>query len=132
MAKLLQAVNKYGPKIELKNTAGLDRLADWMVMRTTLTKSEVMLMFQEMGECILYFNMEGTPVKISGVGTFTPLIDRDGVFKVSFRADMDLKNGMNTPDKFGGVLANKTNIGITNEQLKELWDAEHPGDPLEI
>ena len=38
MANLLQAVNKYGPKVELKTTTHLDQVAEWMAMRTGLNK----------------------------------------------------------------------------------------------
>ena len=76
------------------------------------------------------FNKDGAPVKLPGVGTFTPSTDRDGKINIGFRADTALKNGLNASGAFRGVIANKTNIGVTNEKLKELWDADHSGDPL--
>lgn len=132
MANLLQAVNKYGPKLELKTTAQLEKVAEWMTMRTGLNKSEVMMVLQEMSEAILNFNKDGTPVKLPGIGTFTPSIDKQGVISVSLRADTALKNGLNAPGAFSGGIANKANIGVTNEKLKELWDADHPDDPLNV
>jgi hypothetical protein len=27
---------------------------------------------------------------------------------------------------------NKSNVGLDNDGFKALWDADHPGDPLEI
>jgi hypothetical protein len=132
MANLLQAVNQYGPKIDLQRTAQLGDLAEFTAMRTGLNKSEVMMSLQEESEAILFFCRDGKPVKLPGIGTFTPGIGRDGTFSINFRADMDLKNGMNTPNTFKGVIANLANAGITNEKLKELWDADHPDDLLTI
>lgn len=120
------------PRLELKPTAHLDDVAEWTAMRTGLNKSEVMMVFQEESEVILNFCKAGTPVKIPSVGTFTPSIDRNGELSINFRADVELKNGMNTPNAYKGQIKNKANTAITNEALKALWDAAHPEDPLEI
>jgi nucleoid DNA-binding protein len=132
MASILQATNYFGPKLELRSTAQLEKLAEWMAMRTGLNKSEVLMVLQEMSDAILNFNKEGTPVKFPGVGTFTPSINRNGEFSINFRADMALKNGMNTPNAYSGTIRNKANSGIDNAALKALWDAEFPDDPLVI
>ena len=132
MAKFIQAVAQYGPRAELKPTAQLEKVAEWMAMRTGLNKSEVMMVLQEQSEAILYFNKDGIPVKLPGVGTFTPSVDGEGAYSISFRADMALKNGINTPNAYEGVVKNSERIGLTKEQYKELWDSEHPEDPLEI
>ena len=132
MSTILQAVNQYGPKLEFKPTAQLEKVAEWMAMRTGLNKSEVMMVFQESSEAILYFCKSGQPVKIPGVGTFTPSMDRNGEVLINFRADMELKNGINTPSAYDGVIVNRERIGWTNSQYKELWDADHPSDPLVI
>ena len=132
MSTLLQAVNQYGPKLELKPTAKLEKLAEWMAMRTGMNKSEAMMVFQETSEAILWFCKDGQPVKLPGVGTFTPSLNREGEILINFRADMELKNGINTPSAYGGVIANRERIGWTNEQYKEAWDAEHPEDLLVI
>ena len=132
MAKILQAVSQYGPKLELKPTAQLDKLAEWMAMRTGINKSEAMMVFQESSEAILYFCKGGQPVKIPGVGTFTPSMDRNGELMINFRADMELKNGINTPSAYEGEVANKERIGWTNQQYKAIWDLNHASDPLVI
>ena len=43
MAKILQAVNAYGPKLDLNKTAQLKEVVNWMSSRTGLNKSEVMM-----------------------------------------------------------------------------------------
>ena len=132
MAKLVQAVNIYGPKVDHKPTAQLDKISDWISMRTGLNKSDVLMAFTEISDAILYYNRDGVPAKILGVGTFSPYINRAGEFSVHFRADMALKNGINSPGNYQGELLNKERIGLSNEEYKTLWDADHPGDPLEV
>jgi nucleoid DNA-binding protein len=132
MARIVQAVNVYGPKVELNPTVQLAQVADWMAMRTGLNKSEVMMVLQEMSEAILYFNNQGTPVKLLGVGTFSPSIDREGAFKINLRADTALRNGINAPGAYSGQVRNKDRVGLDDAGYKELWDADHPDDPLEV
>jgi nucleoid DNA-binding protein len=132
MARIVEAVRDYGPRVDLNPTAQLEHVADWMTMRTGLNKSEVMMMLQETHEAILYLNKQGTPVKLPGVGTFTPSVDREGTFKVNFRADSALKNGLNAPGAYSGPVRNKDRVGLDNAGYKALWDADHPDDPLDI
>ncbi len=130
MANLLQAVNAYGPKLDLNKTAQLDRVVAWMSSRTGVNKSEVMMVLQELHEALIFFNSEGTPVKLPGVGTFTPTINRSGEIKMAFRADMALKKAMKNSDAYVGRMKNKSAGALTNEDLKRMWDADHPDDPL--
>jgi len=132
MAKMLQAARVYGPKLDLNSTVQLGKVADWMAMRTGLNKSEIIMVLQEISEAILFYNEQGTPVKLPGVGTFRPSIDRHGKLKINLRADMALKNGINTTNAYTGDITNKNRIGLDNAGYKELWDADHPDDPLEI
>lgn len=132
MARIMQAVRDYGPKVDLNPTAQLEQVADWMAMRTGLNKSEVMMVLQEANEAILYFNSQGTPVKLPGVGIFTPSISREGTFKINLRTDVNLKKRINARDAYTGTVNNKNRIGLDNAGYKALWDADHADDPLEI
>ncbi len=132
MAYLIQAMQAYGPKIELNETVQLNEVAKWMAMRTGLNKSEVMLVLQELNEAIIYFNCQGTPLKLPGIGIFSPSINREGTLKVNLRTDNELRNGVNNAGAYVGRVLNKSAIGLTNEEYKDLWDADHPDDPLEL
>lgn len=132
MAKLLSAHQAFGPQLKLNNTVHLDQVSTWIAMRTNVNKSEVMRMLQELNEAILYFNSQGTPVKLPGIGIFTPSIDRHGHININLRADTALNQGINTPRAYTGPIRNKANIGMDNGAYKELWDEANPNDPLEI
>ena len=132
MAKILQAVRDYGPKLELQDTAHLEQVADWMAMRTGLNTSEIVMLLQEVNEAILFYNRQGIPVKLPGVGTFSPSIDRHGKIKINLRVDPALKRSINNLDTYTGRIKNKQRINLDNAGYKELWDADHPDDPLEV
>lgn len=132
MAKLLSAHQAFGPQLKLNHTIHLDQVSAWIAMRTNVNKSEVVRMLQELNEAILYFNSQGTPVKLPGIGIFAPSIDRHGQISINLRTDVALRQGINTPRAYSGPIRNKANIGMDNGAYKELWDEANPNDPLEI
>lgn len=132
MASILQVLGLLGPKPVLKPTAEIERIGEWLSMRTSLKVSEVLLLMRELLDCLLYFLRDGTPVRLPGVGTFTPSMDRAGVLNINFRADVTLKARLNDQGKYTGEILNRENIGITNEDLKRIWDSDHPDNPLQF
>lgn len=132
MANILQAIQAYGPHIEPNVTIKTDVYAEWMSMRTGLNKSAIIMVLQELNEAILFFNRQGTPVYVTGIGTFSPSVDRHGQIKINLRPDVKLKKGINRPDLFSGRMVNKKHVGLSDEEYKQLWDSDHPDDPLEI
>lgn len=132
MAKLIQAISTYGPRLDLNKTAQIGQVSEFIASRTGLNKSEIVMVLQELNEAIIFFSKLGTPVKLPEVGTFTPSINRDGKYNIGFRADMSLKNGINSAGAYQGRMANKENIGKTNAEFKAIWDLAHPGDLLEL
>jgi hypothetical protein len=71
LADLLAAHHVYGPQLELNPTVQPDQIADWMSMRAGTNTSEAIMVLQELNEAILYFNCQGTPVKLPGIGIFS-------------------------------------------------------------
>jgi hypothetical protein len=132
MARIMQAVRDYGPRVVHNQTAQVEQLASWIEARTSLNKSEIVGVLTEVNEAITFFNNMGTPVKFPGVGTFRPSINRHGQFKINFRADPSLKKSINAEGAYTGDVLRMKNAGLSNEEYKALWDADHPDDPLEF
>jgi hypothetical protein len=132
MAKMLEAHREYGPRLRLNATAQLEEVAEWLAMRTGVNKNEILMVTQEFKEAILYFNRRGTPVKLPGIGTFAPSIDRGGTIKINLRTDARLRKQINAPSAYVGPVINASHIGIDDQVYKSLWDETHPGDPLQI
>lgn len=132
MANFLKAHRAFGPQLRLNQPVDLDELVEWMAMRTNLSKGMVMMMLQELNEAILYFNRQGTPVKLPGIGTFSPSIDRNGGYDIHLRLDPQLRRGINAPRAYTGRIHNRMHIGLDDAQYKAIWDQAHPDDPLEL
>ena len=132
MANLLQAIQAYGPRLDLNKMAQMSQITEYISSRTGLNKSEIIMVLQELNEAIIFFGKNGTSVKLPEVGIFKPGISRDGKISIGFRADVSLKNALNAPSAYIGEIINKANIGKTNAEFKVLWDADHPTDLLEL
>lgn len=132
MANFLQAIRKFGPKLRLNNIVSQNELAEWIAMRTGQTPGEVALMLLELAAAVLYFNRRGTPVKLAGLGIFSPSISRDGKYRIKIRPDAKLVKGINADAAFNGRVLNRDTIGLDNDGFKAMWDAEYPDDPLEL
>jgi nucleoid DNA-binding protein len=132
MAKILEAVRDFGPKVKANPTVQLPQLAAWIAMRTSVNKGEVAMILQELNEAVYYFNCQGTPVKLDGIGTFKPSVNRSGEYSINMLPDRTLAKSLNNAAAFTGTVNNKSNIGLTNEAYKTLWDAAHPENPLEV
>lgn len=132
MARIVQAVRRYGPKLRYTRTAQLDDVVEWMAIHTGLNRGEVLLMLAELHDAILFFNRQGQSVKLPDIGTFSGGIDRGGNLRLNFRVDPGLKTAFGRRYEYVGEILNKSRIGWTDEQYKELWDAANPDDPLAI
>jgi len=106
----------------------MEELIDLIASRTGLNEGEVRQVLFELRDSVVFYNLQGRPVKLEGLGTYRPVIELDGKLKVGHRADMDIKNRLNTPGDFRGEIANRENIGKTGDDLVAMWDEAHPDD----
>ncbi len=130
MAARIKAIKALKPRIELARTAGRRDLTEMMMARTGLNEGETLLVQYELRDVLLYFARMGRPVKVEGLGTFTPAVGADGSFHLNFRAEVALKRALNEPGKFWGQLANSKNIGKSADELAAQWNELHPDDPV--
>ncbi len=108
-----------------------DDLVDFIARATALNESGVRQVLLELRDAVVFFNLRGQPVKLEGLGTYTPTIGMDGEFGVGHRADIEIKNQLNVPGKFGAEIENREYIGKTSDELVTLWNEEHPDDLVE-
>jgi len=59
----------------------------------------------ELRDDTLFYNLQGQPVRLEGLGTYTPKVSLDDTFGIGHRADMKIKNGLNAPDAFSARLS---------------------------
>lgn len=131
MAKLIQAVAKYGPRIELIEAADTERFMELITQRTTLSAGVVKNVQESEVETLIGLLKEGRPVH-TGIAIFTPSIDLEGNIDISVRVDKRILTALNAYGAFTGKVLRSENIGKSTEELAELWNEEHPEDPIVV
>ena len=129
MAKLIQAIATYGPRIQLMEAVLPRRFMELITYRTTLSTGVVKNVQESEVETLIGLLMEGRPVH-TGVAIFTPVIDSKGNLSVSVRVDKRIISALNAPGAFTGRISNSTNIGRTSEEIAALWNQGHPDNPV--
>lgn len=131
MAKTIQAVAKYGPRIDLMEAADDNRFMELITQRTTLSAGVVKNVQESEVETLTGLLREGRPVH-TGVAIFTPSITLDGKIDVSVRVDKRIIAALNSNGNFSGRVNNAENIGKDSEELVYLWNEEHPEDLIPV
>lgn len=132
MAKLVQAVVRYGPKVVRPRALRDHELAEWLAGRTGLTRAQVAAVLYELSAAISFFNRAGMTVRLPAVGSFLPMVRHSGLLRIRYIMAPELRHEMNAAGAFAGEIANRAHIGMRPEDLKALWDAEFPDDPVEL
>jgi hypothetical protein len=133
VARLIQAIREYGPELELGPMAEAEDVIEWMPENNrALRKSTIRATLMQIVEAVLHFNGQGIPVRLEGLGIFTPSIDCNGSIKHGYRADAKLKKRNTAQGAYTGRIINGEHTGLDNDGYKELWDADHPDDHLEV
>ena len=130
MAKQIQAINKYCPRIKLGKTVQEKELIEYIADRTGLNKGDLRMVLSELSDAVIFFNKRGEGVKLEGLGIYSPKIDLKGKISITHFLDDGISNALNAADAFTGEIENKTNIGKTAEDLVEMWNKEFPDDPV--
>lgn len=129
MAKLIQAISTYGPRIDLEKAVDPHRFLELITQRTTLSAGVVRNVQESEVETLIGLLNEGRPIH-TGIAIFTPVIDLQGKLGVSVRVDKRIIAALNAPNAFKGKITNRTNIGKTSREIAGLWNKEHADDPV--
>lgn len=129
MASRIQAINAYRPRVKNGRRVENQELVAFIARSTGLNESGVSQVLLEMRDALVFFNRQGRPVKLEGLGTYTPTIDLEGEINVSHRADTHLKRALNDGN-FAGDIENRENIGKTSDDLVQMWNDDNPDDPV--
>jgi hypothetical protein len=131
MAKLIKAFAIYGPKIDLMEAADPQRFMELITNRTTLSPGVVKNVQESEVETLIGLLKEGRSVH-TGIAIFRPTIDAQGNLSVSVRVDKRILAALNVPGAFTGKVTNNANIGLSTQEMVQLWNEEHPEDPIEL
>lgn len=132
MATFIQAVAQYGPRLKRLPRVRLDEMAIRLADITGVRKGEVTRVLYELQAAMQHYHRRGASVELMGIGTFMPTMRSDGSIRIVFRPDRAILKAMGNPVVYEGAIVNRENIGLSPDEYKALWDADHPDDPLEL
>jgi hypothetical protein len=130
MAKRIQAVQKFGPKLALGKAANEDEYIDLVTHNSGISRGEVLQIQAEDAEALIYLLKQGRPVH-TATAIYTPTIKQDGRIEVNVRIRKNVTGQINVPGEFKGDVINSENIGKSADELCDQWDAEFPDDLIE-
>ncbi len=129
MASYIKAIKALCPRLELGRFASRQRYLELTTQYTTLSPGVVMNVQENELETLAGLLLEGRPVH-SGTAIYTPSINLKGELDIKVRVDKRLLQAVRTRGAFHGKIRNAENIGKSTAELVELWNREHPEDPV--
>ena len=131
MAKRIQAISAYRPRIRIHRTVFSKEIARFIAERTGLNPSEIISVLTELHHAVEYHCQRSQSVEIEKLGHYTPRIQLDGDVYVRSRVNNQLHRAMNDADEIDFAIENRDNIGLTVDELVAMWNEENPDDPIE-
>lgn len=132
MAKPIEAISAYRPRVKKRGTARKEQIAEWMADRTLLTEGQARAALSDVSEAALFYLLNRQDVEIEGLGRLIMDIDLDGQLTLGLKLETDFVKELNARfEKNAVTLLNAENVGKSSAELYDLWDAEHPDDPVE-
>lgn len=132
MANQIHAVQAYTPRVLLSDTIEIDDVAEYIEGRTAFNAGAIVNMLMEFKSTLTVFALRGMAVKLKGLGTFSPTIDKDGGVSLNFRPDKGLRSDLNVKGKFKGNIKNRDMLGASVSDFVDRWNAEHPDDQIKV
>jgi hypothetical protein len=130
MAKEVQAVRAYTPRVVQGKLVEMTILARAIAARTSFNTGAILNMLYEFKEVLTEYALSGLPVRLEGLGIFSPTVNKDGEFDLNYRTDVFLKNELNKRRAFRGDMKNRDMIGKSMDDMIERWNREHPEDKI--
>jgi hypothetical protein len=129
MAQKIHAIAAYRPRIQMMEAADQNRFMALITSRMTLSPGVVKNVQESEVETLIGLLLEGRPVH-TGIAIFTPSIDLDGDIHIRVKVDKRIRATLNTPGAFTGQVSNSENIGMSSDDLVDLWNTDNPSDPV--
>ena len=132
MAKMVQAVQKFGPKVVYGPTAKIDELAGWMARSSGLNPHAARMALGELSDAILFYLRRGSPVTLPGLGRFRVTVGRFGELSMHILPERAFLRDVRDARRYVGFRENLDRAVWTDADYKTAWDTEFPDDPLEL
>jgi hypothetical protein len=130
MAKLIEAITAYRPRIVQGRAIDEERYVELMTERSALSRGVIKNFQESEVENIIAILRDGRPLH-TGNAIYTVSIALDGSYEVNVKLKKRISQALNAPGAFRGQIANAENIGKTSSELMDMWDRDHPNDLVE-
>ncbi len=130
MAKKIQAIQLYGPRLELAKSAREDEFLDLVTFNSGVNRGTVRHVQEATLEALIFLLKQGRAVH-TGTAVYRPVIKQDGHIVIYAYVVRQVEDQVNVYDEFKGTVIHPESIGMNSEALYDRWDAEHPDDLIE-
>lgn len=113
--------NRQFPRIKLNGILEKKGLVRFINNSSTFSEGDIVGVITALKGALLNHLKEATPVRLEGIGIFSPTLKLDGRVNIRFRADKEFVRELNTrKDSLRGSIKNKKNVGKTLDDLQEI------------
>lgn len=129
MAKRIQAVVQYGPRLRPATPLSGEELIEQITEGSNESKSSVLAVLSALDSALDQALKTGRIVQLPNRTHYRPTGKQDGSIKIKVRVNPEVKRDVN--DNFRGEWLNAENIGVGIDGLIAQWNEAHPDDPVE-
>lgn len=130
MAHVMKAIQAYSPRVTIPRMVEINEIVDYIADRTGLNTGTILYVMMELRDSLLTYTGMGYSVKLPGLGSYAPTIDKEGTFGINHTPDKQLLQRLNDANRFTGSIRNKDMIGKSIDDFIERWNEEHPEDKV--
>ncbi len=132
MSKKIQAISAYRPRIKKNSTASEKMVAARMEDRSQMSIGQVRAVFSDFGDTAMFYLLNRQDVELGEMGKFIIDIGLDGTVSLGFKVNARYLHKLDALFKKNAeTIENAEHIGKNGDQLCDVWDVEHPDDPIE-
>ena len=131
MAIRRQAIQALRPRLRLQKVLSTEELVQFIVAKGNYTREQVLAVLSLLTRKVNQAARLGSVAEIPGLGTFWPPGSGAGGEDLAFEADPSIIQALNAPGVMDAITLNPENIGLTQDELVEKWNALHPNDLVE-
>jgi predicted histone-like DNA-binding protein len=116
----LTDINKKMPRLKLEKPMETRELLKEISERSGFTAGDVIGVIYALSDSLLSCCRNATPLRLEGMGLFSPTIKLDGKVSIRFKPDKHLLQELNRDNNLKNHITNRKNLGKTIDELKTI------------
>jgi hypothetical protein len=132
MARAIQAVTRYRPRLIASRTIGLDVLAESLSCSSIVSADLARLVLADLRRATVLALQFGQAVMLPGIGRIALELRTNGTIGPIMRFDPAFQRDVANLDEYVGAIVNRESIGLTAAEMVARWNEEHPDDPVMV